>query len=861
MDTKRILQQRVRRRLRTVNAVKTLSERSKSVPAIDLTLATERNNGIAFFLGTDLKKDDDGIRRAESEKSRKDSAENEDFSLENWKISAYCKATRHEPLEVTGLLVTEKHTFGSRHRTIRPRTEDRYHAYKISRGDVAPEVSEELRQINLLEGLEGPILRLEPFKDELLLQRELSMEDRFSIMSLREKSRAPMRDNTTLIPLYAKEYQTKGAKPHEIEELGDIESFQFAQTAVVDKLRELVADHRQSIQQHTTLESLLVEEKAPGIAGIGLGMLKFTMPRRPLCPQRKERKKVLTSSVIQRNTEFAEAELIVTILRATNVPIRSDVERRVSSPNVGQATHFNQIQESIIQVRPFVEVSFQQNSNATFVSDGPNPTWNQQLTLQIRNDTFHGDNRDVIYLNICDQVVVDLQGEDGRDHIHQILERRWLGTLAIPFSTVYINSKIEGTFRMDSPPILFGYEYESKQWPTSGELSNFILLSLFITIEPPLQLPRTIYEKLPSGEPDEIFSKASKFQEDMGNKFPNREIRCLTACIEGKMVLVTRFVHPIMPPRDLLFDTDPLQTKMERLARFVSLIPTVSDSILFPGICDIWTTCEQFLQVLVGDEEEHALLLCNYFLFCGVNAYILLGNGIPEGATAYVITVNNAATGLDDRIWNAVTGRSYALSDVNSPLQSVGCVISKDNVWVNTQYEERPCRMQFVFSKSSMWRPLFRGEHNLPLHTLQTDTCHYTAPDKVFASKLESTLETHLRESIMRWRRQDRTIWNRHHCRMLRSMLPKFEEHMQRKDAIGSEALLDTLASHKVSGFPLSMTFVSLKAVTDAVKSTGMHLTRQEGMEFALAVYVHAYPSQVFAVWIYLATIARRDHY
>ena len=32
-----------------------------------------------------------------------------------------------------------------------------------------------------------------------------------------------------------------------------------------------------------------------------------------------------------------------------------------------------------------------------------------------------------------------------------------------------------------------------------------------------------------------------------------------------------------------------------------------------------------------GDEEEHAVLLCNYFLFMGKKAWVVLGSGIPEG--------------------------------------------------------------------------------------------------------------------------------------------------------------------------------------------------------------------------------------
>jgi len=40
---------------------------------------------------------------------------------------------------------------------------------------------------------------------------------------------------------------------------------------------------------------------------------------------------------------------------------------------------------------------------------------------------------------------------------------------------------------------------------------------------------------------------------------------------------------------------------------------------------------KEFLRMLAGDEEEHAVLLCNYFLHIGKKAYVVLGRGIPEG--------------------------------------------------------------------------------------------------------------------------------------------------------------------------------------------------------------------------------------
>lgn len=40
--------------------------------------------------------------------------------------------------------------------------------------------------------------------------------------------------------------------------------------------------------------------------------------------------------------------------------------------------------------------------------------------------------------------------------------------------------------------------------------------------------------------------------------------------------------------------------------------------------------CQQFLDLLAGDEEEHAVLLCNYFLSLGKKACLIVGTAIPE---------------------------------------------------------------------------------------------------------------------------------------------------------------------------------------------------------------------------------------
>lgn len=117
---------------------------------------------------------------------------------------------------------------------------------------------------------------------------------------------------------------------------------------------------------------------------------------------------------------------------------------------------------------------------------------------------------------------------------------------------------------------------------------------------------------------------------------------------------------------------------MYRLARFVSLIPSIPDNLALPGTEDIWIPCDSFLEMLIGDEEEHAILLCNYFLYLGKRAGVILGFGIPEGLTAYVIVWEY--TGQEPSIWNPISGEKYNIRDSYIPLNAIGTIFTSENV-------------------------------------------------------------------------------------------------------------------------------------------------------------------------------------
>ena len=45
------------------------------------------------------------------------------------------------------------------------------------------------------------------------------------------------------------------------------------------------------------------------------------------------------------------------------------------------------------------------------------------------------------------------------------------------------------------------------------------------------------------------------------------------------------------------------------------------------------------LLIQVGTEAEHAVLLANYLTGLGRTTYLVLGRGVPEGKTAYCLTI------------------------------------------------------------------------------------------------------------------------------------------------------------------------------------------------------------------------------
>ena len=269
--------------------------------------------------------------------------------------------------------------------------------------------------------------------------------------------------------------------------------------------------------------------------------------------------------------------------------------------------------------------------------------------------------------------------------------------------------------------------------------------------------------------------------------------------------------------------------------------------------------------MMSGTETEHAVLLTNYFTGMNKTAYMVLGHGVPEGKTAYVLTFEENG---EYWLWNAVTGEHFVTTETFCPLSCVYALVNSSNMWANLQQADLPGRLRWDLGNNKDWSPLFQGGVSpAPLSSLQPDQIHLSQIDHRAAKTLKDKIEKTLRDTIMNLRRKInlRTSLNFQGKAVLTKLLPGLESARLNTTSHGRgltqehlSELQRIMSSHKVCGFPLHFGYSDMETITEAVKATGVHLDRDPAVEFSLAVMVEPYPGSVMSVWVYVASIVRR---
>nr|XP_020638603.1 protein CC2D2B isoform X3 [Pogona vitticeps] len=673
------------------------------------------------------------------------------------------------------------------------------------------------------------------------------------------------------IPLYDREipdtvFQEYGSQLEKdilMTDLDPISAERSSSANYIRMMRKQVTQQIVTIRHKCSLSDIVSEyEEIISMSQLSDAIFKLGERKRHLKPQRKERRKIPGQTVSD-----GDVKLLIRILRAYNIPakkvpatklavmhsasylpVRMSRGRHIFSGNLSYTADL--LNEVV--VHPFVEVTFQNTVYQTTTADGSHPCWNEELQVDFicpgRDYTFSGLSKikDKININIFDECMIE-KHEDACPKScssHSYIRKNWLGSVTFPFSALLEQSKICGTFQVNTPPVLHGYTWSKTYVPPKEEcygqdLKAYTFLTIFATIEPQLSSAENNLEsdKLVDHEAETPLQRAYIFKQTCKALFPKRRLLTSVFNYQGTDILVTEYIMTLNPPQQLLdMYPDDLNSTSDLISRFVSLIPCISDAVDEKDDIDVWMT--------------------------------------SEGKVAYVATLENGEYFL----WNPLTGHCYRQFDAFCPLQSIDCLISRENVWFNIQQNNSPMCVNFDISKECFWRQLLPcSALHLKNQTIQTEEIVYVPTDegsleelqnrslkallhKLFLNFHPKRIEKTLKNKMMEWRSQHPTRWHRQCTSVLRQILPKLELRNGHVSKEKEENYLETFQEHYwVTGFPIQMPYLDVQLITEAVYQTGIHSSEVPNTEFALAVYIHPYPNNILSVWIYLVSLIRHQ--
>ncbi|XP_077786551.1 protein CC2D2B isoform X8 [Podarcis muralis] len=743
-----------------------------------------------------------------------------------------------------------------------------------------------------LEQNESKYFRLEQLQEEFnfVTAEEITNCKRFQLLQLRSLGQLDFY-GFQQIPLYDREipdtvFQAYGNQLEKdmMTDADPISARRNSSATFVRMMRKQATKRIVTIRHKFNLSDIVNDyEEIISMSELSNAIFKLGERKRHLKPQRRERRKIPAQAVSD-----GDVKLLIRILRAYNIPARKAPPTKVGVANspsylpnrMSRGRHILSGNSAYsgdplyeVGVHPFVEVTFQDTIYQTSTADGSHPCWNEELQVDFispgHDYTFSGLSKikDNININIFDEFVIEKHEDTCPKNCsgHSYVRKNWLGSVMFPFSTLLEQSKICGTFQVNMPPVLLGYTWSKTYVPPKEEchgqnLKEYTFLTIFATIEPQISSTENNLEsdKFIDHEDQTLLQKAYVFKQTCKALFPKRRIITSAFNNQGRNILVTKYITSLNPPQQLLdMCADEPNSTSDLISRFVSLIPCISDTGDENDDVDLWMTSENFLELGIGSKEEHAVLLCNYFLYIGKKAWVLLGTSVLEGKVAYVATQENGEYFL----WNPLSGQCYKQFDAFCPLQSVDCLISWENVWFNIQQNSSPMCVSFDISKESLWKQ-FLPYHvqDLKMQTVQQEELFYTPTDVSLVMELQNRIEKTLKKKFMEWRSQQPTRWHRQCTSVLRQILSNLEFRNGQTAREKEENNLEAFQEHYwVTGFPIQMPYLDLQSITEAVYQTGIHSSEVPNTEFALAVYIHPYPNNMLSVWIYLVSLVRHQ--
>ena len=188
----------------------------------------------------------------------------------------------------------------------------------------------------------------------------------------------------------------------------------------------------------------------------------------------------------------------------------------------------------------------------------------------------------------------------------------------------------------------------------TGKVSTISLKSWFIQdLDENLIIPETVPKKAIKDLPEEYRTREKVWLKKIPSALvENMEYQIAATDETCNVRFIPTFINPMGPPREM--------QSPYRCLRLVHCMTFESDSDAFYGIEDVWASPNFFLSQGKGDQEEHAILLCNLFLGLEMDAYVCLGRTKSGIDHAWVMTRD-----IDGSItfWESTNNKSYLLTE------------------------------------------------------------------------------------------------------------------------------------------------------------------------------------------------------
>ncbi|KEG14526.1 hypothetical protein DQ04_00421050 [Trypanosoma grayi] len=539
------------------------------------------------------------------------------------------------------------------------------------------------------------------------------------------------------------------------------------------------------LEDHELLERYVILPKMQRVRGINL------TPESQLNPRREERP---TTDEINRDALASnkDSRVVVHVMKAMSLPQRSD-----GSP-----------------LEPFVEVSFVHETVHTRSEVGTAPSWFETLNIPFCPPDFDDETlsliEDEIVISVYDKLEIPMASTTVAagaisHETHYRTERRLLGTLHVPFFTLYEaeQARMEGQYPLTTPRWMLGY-HPDRTGVSSGlnplhsrrteTVVSYPSVQLYVALWPPLQrdahkaldqptISRLVTQLNVSAQLQHLHDIAMKWRATALQKVKslssvnpvanNREIEPFVFCTTGDLTLICRYLLSNGGPPPLTVKT------VEEAIHFVSLLLFRIDTLTW-GDNDVWSTNAELLRTREGDYEELSLLLAHFLRFLAPDevTYVVTGRGTIH---QHVVMVLHSFGG-ELRLIDPRTGWVCPVHDPHlSFFRDVHMVVSHDQLWANVQLSGAPHRMDWSLDDRRFWLPCFNHEDDnvkacLPFMAgLQRETLPFSMPDANKEQEIEQQLRKVVRRALMAWRNNWHPAFHHGVASVLRTLLEEAE--------------------------------------------------------------------------------------